>query len=217
MTSFALVAEGITDQVVLERIIETVIEAKGEDDVEIVHLQPIRDATDESRQGAYGGWERVFEFCSSPERLREALIFNNYLVIHVDTDCCEHPNFGVSRTNGGVMRAQADLIADVRQALAGRLGQEFCNELGARLIFAIAVHNIEFWILPFYGDIRLSTGSISCEKKLKETLAKRRLTYKKDYQSFTALADCFSNYKEIERCKDKNYSLSVFIDSLLAI
>ena len=78
MASFALVAEGITDQIVLETILSGYYD---EDDLEINPLQPLRDATDRFRQGNFAGWELVFEFCSDQDRLAEALAFNDFFLL----------------------------------------------------------------------------------------------------------------------------------------
>jgi hypothetical protein len=59
MPTFAVVAEGITDQAVIENIIQDYYRANLEDEVDVNNLQPLRDATDQARASGQGGWERV--------------------------------------------------------------------------------------------------------------------------------------------------------------
>jgi hypothetical protein len=87
--TFALITEGITDQVVLESVIRANCRSMTTDEIDVVPLQPTRDATDTARAKDFGGWEKIFEFCSSSARILEALDFNDYVVIHIDTDCAE--------------------------------------------------------------------------------------------------------------------------------
>ena len=61
MSTFALITEGVTDQVVIENIL---IGMFGED-VFVHPLQPIYDETDSSRIEAFGGWQSVFRYCES--------------------------------------------------------------------------------------------------------------------------------------------------------
>jgi len=112
--TFALITEGITDQVVLETVIRANCHSMTTDEINIVPLQPTRDATDTARAKDFGGWEKILEYCSSPNRILEALDFNDYVVIHIDTDCAEHPNFGVQLSQNGLERRVAEIINDVK-------------------------------------------------------------------------------------------------------
>ncbi|MEN9372659.1 MAG: hypothetical protein RIR79_211 [Pseudomonadota bacterium] len=78
MTSFALVTEGITDQAVLEYIVDGLTEGNAI----TTALRPQRDATDESRmpQGEFGGWEKVLEFLQS-EKIIDAVDTNDFVII----------------------------------------------------------------------------------------------------------------------------------------
>ena len=122
MVSFALVTEGITDQVCLEAVLGGWYKG-SEEEVEVNSLQPLRDTTDEARQSqeSPGGWERVFEYCSSLEYLKSALEFNDYLIIQIDTDCCDHVNFGVSRAIDGREKSVGELIDDVVSVIKSKM------------------------------------------------------------------------------------------------
>ena len=64
MPTFALISEGLTDQIILERMIEQICGEKFEDGVDINPLQPLRDATD-AATAPHAGWELVFEYCKN--------------------------------------------------------------------------------------------------------------------------------------------------------
>jgi hypothetical protein len=144
MTTFALISEGLTDQIILERMIELICGEMFEDDVDINPLQPLRDATD-SAAAPHAGWELVFEYCG--ERAADALAANDYVVIHLDTDQGDHPNFGVPLTYQGSDRPYNDLIVDAIAVITARLGSALYPTYAKRFLFAISVHSMESWLL----------------------------------------------------------------------
>lgn len=217
MSSFALVTEGITDQVVIERIIYTIIEAETGDDPDINILQPLRDATDRARQDAdsFGGWEAVLEYCCDNEKLTEALQFNDFLVIQLDTDCCEHKNFNVPLHKDGLELAPAQLIADVKTAISSRLSDEFKRNFLERIIFAIAVHSTECWLIPAYeSSAQQKNKTKNCYHHLTRTLAKKDIRHEKTYEIYRKLSSCFAKEKNLTEHSNNNESLRIFIDTL---
>jgi hypothetical protein len=116
MPSFALITEGITDQAVISAIINSYYRGHNAE-IALNFLQPLRDSTDEAREGSFGGWERVLEHCAAREQIIQALTFNDYIVIQIDTDCGEHQNFGVALTEGGLDRQVCSIICDVKNIL----------------------------------------------------------------------------------------------------
>ena len=82
MPSFALITEGITDQIVIENILYGFV---GDLEIDINPLQPLRDETDENRASNFGNWHKVLEYCSS-DRFKNALQFNDFIVVQIDTD-----------------------------------------------------------------------------------------------------------------------------------
>lgn len=220
MPSFALVAEGITDQAVIERIIFTVssnILDNIDDEADIQPLQPLRDATDRSRsaEGNFGGWERVREFCQSRERLEQALDFNDYLVIHVDTDMCEHPNFGVPLFEGGTPIPTTTLLDSVTTKIHEWLGEEFTTLYSGRLIMAIAVHSTECWLLTFYGRNDADRcREISCYEHLERNMIRLSRRVEKTHRCFSDISTCFRKNKELSASRRISLSLEFFVSSL---
>jgi len=220
MPSFALIAEGITDQVIIERIIFTVtnnILDDIEDEADIQPLQPLRDATDQSRvaDGNFGGWERVREFCQSPERLEQALEFNDYLVIHIDTDMCEHANFGVPLLQAGEPLPAIDLLDRVAIKIKEWLGENFVATHGEKLIFAIAIHSTECWLLTYYGRTEADKcRELACYTHLERNLNRIDRRIEKNHKSFSEISTCFRKHKDLNTSRNLSVSLEAFISSL---
>ncbi|MBF6034008.1 phage tail protein [Pseudomonas sp. P155] len=217
MPSFALVTEGITDQVVIERIIYTVIESTLGEEADINVLQPLRDATDVARQArdSFGGWEKVLEFCSNNEKLTEALEYNEFLVIQIDTDCCAHENFNVPYFKDGTELSAEQLASDVEKFIGSKLTEDFLDKFGHRVIFAIAVHSTECWLIPFYTGLKRDKSKLkSCETHLKKALAKSDIRHEKTFQCYNSLSNCFNKNRDINDAKAFSRTLEIFIDSL---
>ncbi|MDP1666712.1 MAG: hypothetical protein Q8L79_16505 [Methylobacter sp.] len=210
MSSFALITEGITDQITLE----TILYEHYDSDLEITSIQPIRDATDESRQQDSGGWEKVFEYCTLPD-FQDSFLFNEYVVIQIDTDCAEHVNFGVAITDNGKDRPQIDIINDVINLLISKIGEDVYSEYKERILFAISVHSLECWYLPLFETLRAKQSrSKNCAGHLCIAVAKRNIFYKKEYEVYKNLAKAFKTKNAINQCIKLNESFGIFIRSL---
>ncbi len=147
MPTFALIAEGWTDQIILERIIDQFCGRMFEDSVYINPLQPSRDATD-AAAAPHGGWELVLETCE--KRAADALTANDYVVIHLDTDQGDHENFGVPLTEGGKDRQYNDLILDAIAVIVEHVSAPLYEAHPERFLFAISVHSMESWLLLYF-------------------------------------------------------------------
>lgn len=156
MPSVALIAEGLTDQIVITRLMQQMyLPANEEDRIQINPLQPIRDASD-AHHAPHAGWEKVFEYCE--HSMEDALATNDYVVVQVDTDQGDHLNYGLPLTEGGADRSYADLIEGARALLIGRMGEVATEAALARIIFAVSVHATESWLLLIlYGEDRLKS------------------------------------------------------------
>ena len=211
MTTFALISEGLTDQIILERMIEQICGEMFGDDVEINPLQPLRDATD-AVTAPHAGWELVFEYCG--ERAADALAANDYVVIHLDTDQGDHPNFGVPLTHQGADRPYNDLIVDVIAVITARLGGSLYSTYAERFLFAISVHSMESWLLlclfnrdePKNSMVRLNR---LLHKNNKDPLVKEVRTYQQIARGI--------NRKQLMRLRGKKNSLGRFLGQLVAL
>ena len=217
MPSFALITEGITDQVALELILEGHYRGRAGDGIDVNPLQPARDATDQARlpPGAFGGWELVLEFCSAHERIREALAFNDYLIIQIDTDCGDQPKYGVPLTLNGQQRPVPELIQDVRARIVGQLGADLYAACKGLILCAVCVHALECWLIPLHetrADRKLKTDG--CAGHLQRALSRAKMAYAKDYGCYSQIANGYRRRGIVAQNVQYNESFGIFIDSL---
>src|SRR5256885_16999826 len=97
MTTIGLITEGVTDQKVIQAILDGFFDPE---DVEIRPFLPIYDSTSQHQVESYSNWQLVLDYCSS-QRFREALPFVDYLVVQIDSDKCDDPKFGVPKVRDG--------------------------------------------------------------------------------------------------------------------
>lgn len=221
MPSFGIVAEGITDQIVIDNIISGYF---GDHDEEpaINYVQPLLDATGAKDEPEPGGWGMVLRFLQLG-RHREALQFNDYLVLHIDTDVSEQKGFDVPHREDGRELTVPELAARVREKLEGVIGAEDCARHGHRLVFAIAVHGIECWLLPLYYQDNRAGKITGCLQAVNEAHRKRnqrplstqgRRGDSKDPRSYRDASRAYTKRKHLLALCDKNPSLALFVAEL---
>ncbi len=183
MVSFALITEGITDQAVLENILAGLYG----DDVEVKILQPLRDATDESRakSDSLGGWWQVFKHFQD-ENFHVIFGYNDYVIIQIETDVCE--NFGVPLLHNGNERPIVDLVNNVREKLIEKIRHPAYDKYKSQFNFAIAVDCLECWLLPLYAKQPAHfVKNKHCSNQLERDTKRLGLDYRKDYRTYDDL------------------------------
>jgi hypothetical protein len=209
MLTFGIIGEGITDQIVIENVIYGFF---GKDEPEgINYLQPLRDHTD-----SFGNWYNVIEYCRS-ERLKTDMEDNDYIIIQIDTDTSDEKNYDISKLDENNQElAPEQLIENVTEKLKNLIikanSSIFFDFYQKKIIFAIAVHSTECWLLPLYtvkkSDIEATKN---CHNRL-EKILKRVIN--KDFRTYNDLSKPFIKQKELYKIKDKNPSLNFFVDNL---
>ena len=142
MTTIALIAEGLTDQIILENILFECM--SFENDPDFNFAQPMRDQS-HLHTAPHGGWELVLEYCR--EHMHDALASNDYVIVQIDTDCGDHENFNLDLAPGGVDKDMDTLIHDTIKVIESKIDAEIIASEGHRIVFAVCVHSIEAWIL----------------------------------------------------------------------
>lgn len=171
---FAIVSEGVTDHAVLKNILDGYFKGKGRSP-RIIQTQPLNDATiaGDSEWRTFGTWENVFRYLKEGKH-REALSFSKYLLIQIDTDRSEHPNFGVSRRDGSRALSPEELVDRVRDRLRQEIGEADCTQFDRRFVFAISVHAMECWLLPLWvTDVRKASKITGCLDAVNQALAQK--------------------------------------------
>ena len=146
MVSFALITEGLTDQIVIEYILSGYFNSKN---IVINPLQPERDKDNENKS-SYAGWTLVFDYFKTKLfDFKGAFQFNDYIISQIDTDVSEEKGFDISkRDENGNELTPDELIIKVKHKLIKLIGEEFYQKYSEKIIFAISVHSIECWFLP---------------------------------------------------------------------
>ena len=221
-SDFAIVAEGLTDQIILRHILLGFF-SPWEEEPTINFVQPLCDTTGQKSAPSPGGFDQVIKYLENG-RFREALQFNRYLVIQLDTDISEQ--YGVSKHDGGQERTIEELIEAVTERLRGLLGEPILASHGHRFLFAIAVHSSECWLLPlcFDGSQKAKQGKIAgCLAAANHALRTsgrpvlstgEGKNEHKDPAAYAALARAYGRRKTLLQHRDDNPSLRVFLHSL---
>jgi hypothetical protein len=213
MISFGLVTEGLTDQIVIENILTGYF---GNPDLLINPLQPERDKDDENKSSNYGGWTQVFSYCQS-EDFKEAFQFNEYVIIQVDTDRSEDKNFDVPHRNGQRKELSPEqLIINVIEKFRQIIGAEFHDRYRERIIYAIAVHSIECWLLPLYYTDNRKSKIKNCLNTLNQALSKNGFTIDVNAKNPDYYRDISEKYYKPKMFKKfkQNPSFNSFIEEL---
>jgi len=211
MISFGLVTEGITDQEIISNVLYGYF---NNPNILINELQPLRDETDRNRAVNFGGWGNLIEYCKS-DIFKYAFQTTSYVIIQIDTDVCE--DYQISKKENGKDLTPQQLISKVIEKFVEIIGVEFYTNNCERIIFAIAVHSIECWLLPIFYKDNKKAKTVNCLQTLNQALSKKGYTIDKDNKDldyYRDISDVFSKKKKLDSYYPQNPSFSVFIDKL---
>lgn len=210
MFSFGLVTEGATDQVVIENILYGVF---NDPDICINRLHPVPDES--------GNWDKVFKYCAS-EEFKEALNYNDFLIVQVDTDVLTGGDIPKKyNLNFAPNLIPEDIIKKVSEFLISLIGGEsdFWKLYNDKIIFAISVNQIECWLLPIYfKDQKVKRKKASgCISTLNEVMEQKEGFYidKKEHYFYSQMSKHFK--RNIEKLYKLNPSLKVFVERIMNI
>ncbi len=211
--TFAGIAEGITDQIVIENILTGYFNP----DLDINWLQPRKDETDINRSSNYGGWTQVFDYCQS-SAFKEAFQFNEYIIIHIDTDVSEAQHYNVPQRDENGDFPPEQLIQKVIEKFKGLIGKDFYSKYAEKIIFAIAVHSIECWLLPLYYTDNKKSKIINCLGTLNQAVSKSHGftidAEKKNPEYYRTISQKYCKNKTFMALYQANPSLAIFIDEI---
>jgi hypothetical protein len=215
-SDFALVCEGVTDYAVLKNILIGFFKDQAREP-RITQRQPDSDATGEAEWQQFGNWENVFRYLREGLH-RDALDSNEYLVVQVDTDDSEHPNYAVPQREGGRELSTEAMVQRVAVKLREILGPDDCVTFAGRLIFAICVRNIECWLLPLWEQGNKVAKTTGCLGALNAALARQNQhTVSPDDKKSRLYENASSRYRKravLLGVGPNNPSLAVFLAEL---
>jgi hypothetical protein len=212
MGDFAIVAEGITDQIVLRNILQAWFHER--EDLLTPFVQPPNDATGLSAEKPHGGWGLVIAFFEKQEFL-QALQTNSYLVTQLDTDVAADYGVPLSPNDPAMVEA-------VIAKLLAYVPDEIKQLHGHRFLFAIGHQSTECWLLPLVIDQSLKAKlkkTVGCAATLNE--AYKRLGKpviasddNKDPDEYDRLSGQFSKPKDVSSASRHNVGFSRFVEQL---
>jgi hypothetical protein len=212
MLKFGIIAEGPTDQTVIENILLGYFESQ-EDEPAINPIQPPRPLLETP-----AGWGQVFKSLERKD-YEGALQYNDFLVIHIDTDVQEEPGFGVPKRDGEKELAVSDRVDRVIVRLKEDIDNDFALANAHRILFAIAVDTIECWLLPLLYGGKKSAKTTGCLESANRALRKANVNAlsageKKFIQAYDEASSSYRKRKTLNKHHDKNPSLKLFIRQL---
>jgi hypothetical protein len=203
--TFGLITEGTTDQAMIKAIL---IGYFGEDNISITPLNP------DSKK--LGGWGQVFKYCHSPD-FQESFDANDYVIIHIDTDISLQYKIAQIDQDGNSLSPN-QLIENVKNKFKSLLDPEFYQRYGERIIFAIAVHSIECWLLPLYCEDAEKSEIDNCSARLEKTIIEKSILtrFVKKSKCYQRIALPYATKETLLENYSLNPSFKIFIEELQA-
>jgi hypothetical protein len=210
MASFALITEGITDQVVIENILCGFF---GRLDIDTNILQPLRDETDQ-KQRDFGGWYKVLEYCAS-SKFKEVFQFDDYVIIQIDTDVSEEKHYEVPQYKGSPQeRSPEEMAKAVKEKIIDMIGRDFYRQYQSQIIFAIAVESLEYWFLPLLENAApKKSATLNCHERVNKAL-KSDGPLNKVGKEYDKISRPFRKNKDLKKYCDQNPSLKIFYEEI---
>lgn len=217
---FAIVAEGITDQVVIKNILLAWF-ADGEEPF-VNFVQPQLDETSRSTLKESGGWTLVQRYFEE-RRFIGALQLNKYLVVHIDSDIAA--DMGIALVVAGVQRTPEEIVEALIGWFETRVSDEVWKEHGRRFLFAIAVESIECWLLPLVFDrsqkakLKKTSGCLKAIDHERRTQNKAPLSSAdaKNPAVYRDIAEGFGGRADLEAKAALNVGFKRFVEQLAAV
>jgi hypothetical protein len=169
-TRIALVTEGKSEHWIIKDITQKYF--KGQE----LFIRQIQPQIVDNKQEEIGGWLEVLKFCQRTSDLRAALIESDYLIIQIDTDESNNPNFDVPHTkDGGITKTNDELFVDIIDKIDRMIDAQLENEYRDKIIYAICIHSIECWLLPILSNNKRKSNIRNCFSTLNSELRKKNL------------------------------------------
>jgi hypothetical protein len=203
---FAIVGEGLTDFKVLKNLLIGFFKDKN---LPITRLLPVDKEP--------VGWGNVFQFLTTNE-FQKGVGFADYTLIQVDTNECADWNVGLAHI-GDDVEAVNEFIDKIAKILIAKMGNEFYEANKNKIIFAICVHEIECWLLPFNAEqVAHHAKMIGCANAIERIAQKNGYSiHQKNYQEgkhYDDLSKEMKSNKDLLKKGSINPSLKYFLDSL---
>lgn len=173
MTNIGIISEGISEYHIIKHIVERYL---GEDNYSLNQIQPkIKKQGQQEKQDDFGGWLEVLNYCTE-EKFDEILLFNDYIIIQIDTDTCELTNYDVKKLKSdGSAKTDKELYKDICERIKKGISETKRLLYNNKLIFAICFNETECWLLPIYYTDNTKCNTTNCIFKLNQKITTQKL------------------------------------------
>ncbi len=203
---FGIVGEGVTDFYVLESLL---IGFFNDKDLPVTRFRP--------KQQEPFGYGNLMNYLSSDD-FKIDVESIDFTIVQIDTKECADWNPSINNIGDDDTQIVA-FIEQVRTFLIDKIGIDFYEEFQDRIIFAITVHEIECWLLPFHitthAHQRKMVGCLGTLENIANTkgisINQKNFQQGKHYEDF---AKPMKKRKDLFQKMELNPSLKVFIQSL---
>lgn len=205
---FGIIGEGPTDQIVIENILRGFCNDKNLDPT---WLQPLPDGE--------GNWDKVFQYIKS-EVFRQSFGQVDFVVIQVDSDVFGGTDVDEDHKLELSQKTVEQSVELIRELLIRDMGSEFYAAASSRIIFAIAINEIECWLLPvfFPNQKKKAQKTTGCISTLNEVMFDTHGFYidAKDLDYYRTMSKPFRKKKDLTQFGKLNPSFDLFLSELEA-
>lgn len=204
-----IVSEGISDFQALKHIVERYLK---EHKVQTIALQP---KSRNGKQDGFGTWQGVFEYISGNDADKLIIEAQNegcqFIIVQIDTDVCRE--YGV---NGDTSDHNV-LHNEVKKKLLNSFHSDFDK---SKAIYAICIHELECWLLPFVCAENKCSIVNNCLNPLNQAIRTNGCIDKENkncHKARVLYQHIFSRKKkptEIKECAKHNFGFRSFIEQL---
>jgi len=199
-----VICEGHTDRAVIVNILKGI---KSLDSSDIIPIRPVDDydETDiaSSPEDEFSTWSVVKKECEEREKIRNFLNVEGQDNVVIHFDSCESDEFGVAKPV-----KDDNYATNLRAAIVTRMEEWMEGEFVNEIIHAVAVEEIEAWVLTIYEQ-RDSSNSASPKEKLQRVLGQQGIPYSHDYNGFLKISKAFAKARNFRRGNYRNFNSSL--------
>ncbi len=204
-----IVCEGISDYRILQYLTERYLR---DFDAYTIPLKP--KETKLGAQDGFGSWQGVLEYIKGDDQMIVEAINEGcqYVIVHIDTDVRDQYGVPVEYSTPG------ELHDNVKARLSRQVHLDFDKNL---LIFAIAIHETECWLIPFLTEDKKTCCKVDSCVNVINRLLKGKSSIDKDNKNAEKVRPIYQNIlkqkkkaKEIKAAASHNYGFAYFIDTL---
>lgn len=197
----AIICEGKSDAAVITNILKGVLDI-DRSDVQYLVPELEYDETDlhEMTEDQFSNWTLVKKACEEGDKIHNFLgpfESERFVVIHIDTDVRFEKGFEVNSPQTLESKEDLELLhTNVIEKIKGWLGEDAPL---SDLSFAIAIQEIDAWVLPIYDSPKKDTGLLPNPKERLRRSLNKKLSTKERTKVFGLEDDKYMQYHQLTK------------------